>query len=159
MGLIRVAANAISAGFGSVTTSLDSTIWKEYFESGDMSQGILMKRGEKIVAGRGKNKYADNNLISSGSGIYPARNLGIPSSDLVFRCQHVPKKHRPADHCHHGCCNVGALPVCNVSGMELFRFLLFPVSGLSDTVEQADSRKEITFICPVWSCSKLGIPY
>lgn len=69
MGLIRVAKDAVSAGLGSITSSLDSMLWKEYFESGDMSNGILMKRGEKIITGNGKNRHADDNLISSGSGI------------------------------------------------------------------------------------------
>lgn len=69
MGLISLAKDVIGAGVGGLKGAVQSGIWKEYFESGDMSDGILMKRGEKILAGNSKNTKADNNLISSGSGI------------------------------------------------------------------------------------------
>lgn len=69
MGLINLAKDVIGAGLGSVTNTLESGAWKEYFESGDLSGGILMKRGEKILASGGRNTKADDNLISSGSGI------------------------------------------------------------------------------------------
>ncbi len=66
MGLIR----DVIGGLGqAVSETVQSTIWKEYFESGDMSNGILMKRGERILTENGKNRKVDNNLISSGSGI------------------------------------------------------------------------------------------
>ena len=69
MGLIRIAADVIGAGFGSLNGALESGIWKEYITSGDMSGSILMKRGEKVLGAKGKNTRADDNLISSGSGI------------------------------------------------------------------------------------------
>lgn len=69
MGLISLAKDVIGAGFNALSGTTDSVIWKEYFESGDMSNGIIMKRGEKILTDKGKNRKADDNLISSGSGI------------------------------------------------------------------------------------------
>ena len=69
MGLIRLAGDVIGAGFAGLNGALESGVWKEYFESGDMSNGILMKRAERIISGKGKNKRADENLITSGSGI------------------------------------------------------------------------------------------
>lgn len=69
MGLISLAFDAVSGGYKALTGSLESAAWKEYFESGDMSGGVLMKRGEKILVSGGKNTKADDNLISSGSGI------------------------------------------------------------------------------------------
>lgn len=69
MGLILLGADAISGGFKAVSGAAASAMWKEYFQSGDMSDGILMKRAEKILVDGGKNKRADDNLISSGSGI------------------------------------------------------------------------------------------
>ena len=66
MGLIKdVVGAAINAGKGTV----HSSIWKEYFVSGDMSGGVLMTRGQKISTTTNKNTKADDNLISSGSGI------------------------------------------------------------------------------------------
>lgn len=69
MGLIRLASDVLGGGIHAIKGSVQSALWKEYFESGDMSDGILMKRGEKILSAGGKNKRADDNLISSGSGI------------------------------------------------------------------------------------------
>lgn len=69
MGLISLAFDAMSGGYKALTETLESAVWKEYIESGDMSGGILMKRGEKILVSGGKNKKADDNQISSGSGI------------------------------------------------------------------------------------------
>ena len=69
MGLINLAKDVLSGGMNAVTGSLQSAAWKEYFESGEMSGGILMKRGEKIVVSGGKNTKSDDNFISSGSGI------------------------------------------------------------------------------------------
>ena len=69
MGLISLARDVIGGGLNAVKGTVESSIWKEYFESGDMSDGILMKRGEKIIVSGGKNTKGDDNLISSGSGI------------------------------------------------------------------------------------------
>ena len=69
MGLIRLISDVIGGGFQAVGGTINSSIWKEYFESGSMADGVLMKRGEKILTSGGKNKRADDNLISSGSGI------------------------------------------------------------------------------------------
>lgn len=67
MGLIGLAIDAIGGGFKAINSTLESAMWKEYIGSGDMSGGILMKRGEKILTSGGKNKKADDNQISSGS--------------------------------------------------------------------------------------------
>ena len=69
MGLFRLIGDVVGSGWNALKGTTQSTMWKEYFESGDMSNGVLMKRGEKILVNGGKNKRADNNLISSGSGI------------------------------------------------------------------------------------------
>lgn len=69
MGLISLAKDVLGGGMKAVKGSVQSSIWKEYFESGDMSDGILMKRGERIVVSGSKNVKHDDNLISSGSGI------------------------------------------------------------------------------------------
>ena len=67
MGLIKVAASALGALGGAIDTTLSAS-WVDYFESGDMSNGVIMKRGDKIVVKGSKNK-GDQNIISSGSGI------------------------------------------------------------------------------------------
>lgn len=73
MGLLKLAANTVSevlgGGLSAVSGATESAMWKEYFQSGDMSNGVLMKRAEKILVDGGKNKKADDNLISAGSGI------------------------------------------------------------------------------------------
>jgi membrane protease subunit (stomatin/prohibitin family) len=69
MGLISLVKDVVDGGLNALAGTANSVIWKEYFESGDMSNGILMKRGEKILTEKGKNRKADDNLISSGSGI------------------------------------------------------------------------------------------
>lgn len=69
MGLIRLVGDVLGGGWNAVKGATNSALWKEYFESGDMSDGILMKRAEKIVVNGSKNTRSDNNLISSGSGI------------------------------------------------------------------------------------------
>ena len=69
MGLFRLIGDVVGSGWNALKGTTQSTMWKEYFESGDMSNGVLMKRGEKILVNGGKNRRADNNLISSGSGI------------------------------------------------------------------------------------------
>lgn len=69
MGLISFAGDILGSGWNALKGSAQSAIWKEYFESGDMSDGILMKRGQRVIVSGGKNKKSDDNLISSGSGI------------------------------------------------------------------------------------------
>ena len=69
MGLVSLVKDVAGGFMGALGNTVESSIWKEYFESGDMSNGILMKRGEKILTERGKNRKADDNQISSGSGI------------------------------------------------------------------------------------------
>jgi len=69
MSLISFAGDLIGSGWNAVKGSTQSAIWKEYFVSGDMSDGILMKRGQKIIVSKGRNTKADDNLISNGSGI------------------------------------------------------------------------------------------
>ena len=69
MGLIRLAGDVVGAAGSAAMGTLNSSIWKEYFVSGDMSNGVLMKRAEKVLTDKGRNKRADDNLISSGSGI------------------------------------------------------------------------------------------
>ena len=73
MGLLKLAASALNtvgdAGVQGIAGAAASAAWKEYFQSGDMSNGIIMKSAEKIITAGGKNTKADDNLISSGSGI------------------------------------------------------------------------------------------
>ena len=73
MGLLKLAATTVSevlgGGLQALSGATESAMWKEYFQSGDMSNGVLMKRAEKILVDGGKNKKADDNLISAGSGI------------------------------------------------------------------------------------------
>lgn len=67
-GVREVVTEVGGAGIGSVVGAVSSAAWKEYFQSGDMS-GVLLKSAEKIITAGGKNTKADDNLISSGSGI------------------------------------------------------------------------------------------
>ena len=67
MGLIKLATDAFGSGFQGLEGALSSGMFKEYFASGDMSSGVIMKRAEKILTDRGRNNRADDNLISSGS--------------------------------------------------------------------------------------------
>jgi membrane protease subunit (stomatin/prohibitin family) len=69
MGLIKFVGDVLGAGWSATKGAVQSATWKEYFESGDMSNGVLMKRAQKILVERGRNRKADTNLISSGSGI------------------------------------------------------------------------------------------
>ena len=73
MGLIKMAASGISDVIGGGLNALGgasaSSVWREYFTSGDMSNSVLMKRAEKVVVKGSKNTKADDNLISNGSGI------------------------------------------------------------------------------------------
>ena len=66
MGLIRLAAAVLGAGAASLNTTLGNS-WIDYFESGDMSGGVIQKRANRIVGPRSKNKNSDENIISSGS--------------------------------------------------------------------------------------------
>lgn len=66
MGLIK---QVFDAAGGALDTTIQSSMFKEYFVSGDMSASVLMKRAEKVITERGQNKKVDDNLISSGSGI------------------------------------------------------------------------------------------
>ncbi|NLL63744.1 MAG: zinc-ribbon domain-containing protein [Ruminococcaceae bacterium] len=73
MGLLKTLkeglGEVIGAGKQGAAGVAQSALWKEYFQSGDMSDGVIMKRGEKIIVEGGKNIKADDNLISAGSGI------------------------------------------------------------------------------------------
>ena len=66
MGLIRLAAAVLGAGAASLNTTLGNS-WIDYFESGDMSGGVIQRRAQRIVGPRSKNKNSDENIISSGS--------------------------------------------------------------------------------------------
>ena len=68
MGLIKIAAQTLGA-LGNAINTTGESMWVDYFESGDMSGGVLMKRGEKISSKGSKNKGGDQNIITSGSGI------------------------------------------------------------------------------------------
>ena len=73
MGLIQIAKEIGSTAFGAGSAALQGTIYstmfKEYLVSGDMSNGVLMKRAEKVITSSSKNTKADDNLISTGSAI------------------------------------------------------------------------------------------
>ena len=62
MGLIRLAAAVLGAGAASLNTTLGNS-WIDYFESGDMSGGVIQKRANRIVGPRSKNKNSDENII------------------------------------------------------------------------------------------------
>ena len=68
MGLIKLASSVLGAAGAAANTTIGSA-WVDYFESGDMSNGVLMKRGVKIVGPNSKNRGGDDNIITSGSGI------------------------------------------------------------------------------------------
>ncbi len=87
MGLIKIAAQALGA-FGNAINTTGGAMWTDYFESGDMSNGVLMKRGEKISSKGSKNK-GDGNLISSGSGIDVQENqcmILVENGQIVDFC-------------------------------------------------------------------------
>ncbi len=69
MGLISVIADAIGGAGSAFNSTLNSTMWREYYESGDLSNGILMKRGQRVVGANSKNTKSDDNIISSGAYI------------------------------------------------------------------------------------------
>ncbi|MDO4619976.1 MAG: SPFH domain-containing protein [Lachnospiraceae bacterium] len=68
MGLIKLAAETLGA-LGNAVNTTGESLWVDYFESGDMSGGVIMKRGTKIGSKGSMNKGGDQNIISSGSGI------------------------------------------------------------------------------------------
>ena len=68
MGLIKLVAGALGAASGAFNTTT-SSMWVDYFESGDMSNGVIMKRGVRITGPKSQNKNNDTNIITSGSGI------------------------------------------------------------------------------------------
>lgn len=68
MGLIRLAADALGSLNSAVSTT-GAGMWTDYFESGDLSGGVLMKRGEKITGKGSASRRGDANIITSGSGI------------------------------------------------------------------------------------------
>ncbi|MFV0528845.1 MAG: SPFH domain-containing protein [Lachnospiraceae bacterium] len=68
MGLIKVAAEVIGAAKGALSTTANA-VWLDYFESGAMTDGILMKRAERIVGEKSRNTKGDLNIINSGAGI------------------------------------------------------------------------------------------
>lgn len=69
MGLIKLAGDVIGSATGALGGAVNAAMFKEYFESGDMSDGILMKRADRIVTAGSKNTRSDDNLITSGSVI------------------------------------------------------------------------------------------
>lgn len=66
---LGIGSTALGSGGSAFTNTVYSTMFKEYLVSGDMSNGILMKRAEKIVPTGSQNRKSDDNLISSGSAI------------------------------------------------------------------------------------------
>lgn len=88
MGLIKAIGEAIGAVGGGLSTTANAA-WVDYFESGDMSGGILMKRGDKIVGPKSKNNKGDQNMITSGSGIDVQENqcmLLVENGRIVEFC-------------------------------------------------------------------------
>ena len=69
MGLINILKDVVGGASSAFNSTLNTTMWREYFESGDMSDGVLMKRGEKILGKDSKNRKGDDNVITSGAFI------------------------------------------------------------------------------------------
>lgn len=92
MGLIRMIGSAVGNLTGAVGGALGTTgnaIWQDYFESGDMSGGVIMKRGEKILGKDTRNKKGDPNIITSGSGIDVQENqcmILVENGKIVELC-------------------------------------------------------------------------
>ena len=89
MGLINVIKDVVGGAGTSFNTTLNSTMWREYFESGDMSDGILMKRGEKILGKDSKNRRGDDNIINSGAYIDVQENqcmILVENGKIVELC-------------------------------------------------------------------------
>lgn len=88
MGLLKLAASAIGALGGAFDTTT-SGMWVDYFESGDMSDGVIMKRGVKVASKGSVNKYGDQNIITSGSGIDVQENqcmILVENGQIVDFC-------------------------------------------------------------------------
>lgn len=88
MGLIKLAAQAIGSIGNAINVTADS-MWVDYFESGDMSNGVLMKRGNKIASKGSQNKHGDQNIITSGSGIDVQENqcmILVENGQIVDFC-------------------------------------------------------------------------
>ena len=92
MGLIRLVGDVLGGGWNAVKGATNSVMWKEYFESGDMSDGVLMKRAEKIIVNGSKNTRSDNNLISSYYHFFRGITLklivfsfSIPAERFIFQ--------------------------------------------------------------------------
>lgn len=89
MGLIRMLGDVVGAGLQGVEGTLNSAMFREYFTSGDMSGGVIMRRGQKVLTDKGRNRNSDDNLISSGSVIDVQPNqcmIIIDSGKIVDMC-------------------------------------------------------------------------
>ena len=96
MGLISLAKGVLGAGYQGLTGTLESAVYREYFESGDMSDGVLMKRAQKIITDKGRNRVADDNLISNGSiiDVQPGQCMIIIDSGKIVDMCTVPGQYR-----------------------------------------------------------------
>lgn len=96
-GAVKVVAGnvgnaALSAGAG----ALHDVFYREYFESGDMSQGVLMCRGQRILDGkRNGNVGSNNNVISSGALVDVQMNqcMIIVENGAVVECCTEPGRY------------------------------------------------------------------
>ena len=70
MGLISLAKGVLGAGYQGLTGTLESAVYREYFESGDMSDGVLMKRAQK------RNKVKQS-AASFGQRLYHMRRKNL----------------------------------------------------------------------------------
>ena len=89
MGLISVLGDIIGGAGSAFNSTLNTTMWREYFESGDMSDGVLMKRGEKILGKDSKNRKGDDNVITSGAFIDVQENqcmILVENGKIVELC-------------------------------------------------------------------------
>lgn len=89
MGLISIIKDVVGGAGSAFNSTMDSTMWREYFESGDMSDGILMKRGEKILGKDSKNRRGDDNIINSGAFIDVQENqcmILVENGKIVELC-------------------------------------------------------------------------
>lgn len=92
MGLIRILGDVVGGASGALSSTLNSTMWREYFESGDMSDGILMKRGQRVTGPNSKNTRADDNIITNGSyiDVQPGQVMIIVDNGFVVECCDEP---------------------------------------------------------------------
>lgn len=92
MGLIKMIGGIIGDVAGAAKGGINTTakaVWQEYFESGDMSGGVIMKRGVKILGSESRNKKGDPNMITSGSGIDVQENqcmILVENGKIVELC-------------------------------------------------------------------------